>query len=426
MSGEINIESDKILLYCRFCLLLQTDNNGEELTLCREFQQEFFELTQYKLQLPNYPPIVCKLCCEKFQNVIAYRRTLIDNQILLKHIIDKQPEVESEVDKIDYIDNNLKHENESSYWCEDCDDHFSDQNQLDEHKCLKDSVSVEDKTDYEPPTKKKVVRKRLEQPIVCKCSKVFYYKSYYHFHYKDVHEQKEEICEVCGIVFKNIRRLNSHILIHNNEKKFKCTECDKEFNFSGDFARHQRIHTNIRPYKCEYCEKSFKQSYALTLHLNTHNKNIKFKCDNCNTAEFSCKPSLKKHLIKCLNGITRDSLKTSGFNYGSRSKYKCFVDSCERIYTSRKYLKSHLENQHKMEIPRFETTCLECHKCFDTIGEYAVHVKIHTCNFVCSLCKLRFKTEDKLSTHQNKFHKESEDRPFKCLECNAQFKIKYD
>ena len=224
-----------------------------------------------------------------------------------------------------------------------------------------------------------------------------------------------QICEVCGIVFKNIRRLNSHILIHNNEKKFKCTECDKEFNFSGDFARHQRIHTNIRPYKCEHCEKSFKQSYALTLHLNTHNKNMKFKCDNCNTAEFSCKPSLKKHLIKCLNGITRDSLKTSGFNYGNRSKYKCFVDSCERIYTSRKYLKSHLENQHKMEIPRFETTCLECHKCFDTIGEYAVHVKIHTCNFVCSLCKLRFKTEDKLSTHQNKFHKELEDRPFKCL-----------
>lgn len=51
MSGEINIESDKILLYCRFCLQLQIDNNGEELTHCREFQQEFFELTQYKVRL---------------------------------------------------------------------------------------------------------------------------------------------------------------------------------------------------------------------------------------------------------------------------------------------------------------------------------------------------------------------------------------
>ena len=136
---------------------------------------------------------------------MAYRRTLIDNQIVLKHLIDKQPiistkKVKSDVDKVDnFIDDNLKHENETSHWCEDCDEHFTDQTQLFEHKCLKETVSIEerddleDKTDYEPPTKKKVVRKRLEQPIVCKCSKVFYYKSYYHFHYKDVHEQKEEV-----------------------------------------------------------------------------------------------------------------------------------------------------------------------------------------------------------------------------------------
>lgn len=130
---------------------------------------------------------------------------MIDNQIVLKQIIDKQPiissdKVESDVGKLDnFKDDNLKNKNETLYWCEDCDDHFTDQSQVDEHKCLKYSVLIEekddleDKSDYEPPTKKKVIRKRLEQPIVCKCSKVFYYKSYYHFHYKDVHEQKEEV-----------------------------------------------------------------------------------------------------------------------------------------------------------------------------------------------------------------------------------------
>lgn len=45
MSGEINIEIDKILLYCRFCLQLQSDD-AEEVTLTRKLQQEFFELTQ--------------------------------------------------------------------------------------------------------------------------------------------------------------------------------------------------------------------------------------------------------------------------------------------------------------------------------------------------------------------------------------------
>lgn len=135
---------------------------------------------------------------------MAYRRTLIDNQTVLQHIINNQPtltsnKLEKDFNKVDkFID--LKYENETSYWCEDCDECFPEQSQLDKHKCLKESISMEEKDgfenkiDFEPPTKKKVVRKRLEQPIVCKCSKVFYYRSYYNFHYKDVHEQKEEVC----------------------------------------------------------------------------------------------------------------------------------------------------------------------------------------------------------------------------------------
>lgn len=50
MPEEINIESDKILLYCRFCLQLQSDE-AEEVTLTRKLQQEFFELTQDEVRL---------------------------------------------------------------------------------------------------------------------------------------------------------------------------------------------------------------------------------------------------------------------------------------------------------------------------------------------------------------------------------------
>lgn len=83
-----------------------------------------------------------------------------------------------------------------------------------------------------------------------------------------------------------------------------------------------------------------------------------------------------------------------------------------------------MEKSHNMKFDSWETTCLECQLVFDTAGDYSVHVKTHSCNFVCELCKLRFKTEAKLQVHMDKLHKEGEDRPFVCPEenCGARFK----
>lgn len=93
--------------------------------------------------------------------------------------------------------------------------------------------------------KKKYQKKRLKDPISCpKCDRQFYYKAYLQFHYKDVHsEDREEVCQFCGKVFKNSRRLNSHLLVHQNdaEKRHKCETCGKQFNFSGDLIRHKRV-----------------------------------------------------------------------------------------------------------------------------------------------------------------------------------------
>jgi uncharacterized Zn-finger protein len=94
--------------------------------------------------------------------------------------------------------------------------------------------------------RKKYPRKKLKEPIKCpKCDRQFLYKAYFQFHYKDVHrEDREEICQHCGKVFKNSRRLNSHLVVHQNntsEKKHKCDVCQKQFHFSGDLSRHKRV-----------------------------------------------------------------------------------------------------------------------------------------------------------------------------------------
>ena len=126
-------------------------------------------------------------------------------------------------------------------------------------------------------------------------------------------------------------------------------------------------------------------------------------------------------MMKCLNGIAVTRTSRGG---SDRERYKCFSDGCERQFSSRKYLGLHMEKSHDMKFDSWEKTCIECQLVFETTGDYSVHVKTHSCNFVCELCKLRFKTDSKLQIHKEKLHKVGEDRPFLCTEtsCGARFK----
>lgn len=179
-----------------------------------------------------------------------------------------------------------------------------------------------------------------------------------------------------------------------------------------------QVHDNIKPYKCNLCPKSFTQSYALKLHLDVHNK-VRFNCDLCG-ASFCGKPTLKKHIAKC-DGENQNS-KLAKDQQNAKEKYKCVADGCDRQFSSRKCLKVHLEKIHDKQFEHFETTCLECLAVFDNVGDYSIHVKTHSCNYVCDLCKLRFRTEEKLQAHINKVHKKGEKRPYVCKICDARFK----
>jgi Zinc finger, C2H2 type len=212
---------------------------------------------------------------EELEAFISFRLKLLNNQAALDKLNEEfkslPPESDAKVENEEFIIDLNENDPEEEMEIEYLEEHISE---IDEHLGIQEQQlqceesKCESETEELDSSKRKYQRKRLKDPIKCpKCCKMFFYKSYFAFHYKDVHSQDRcEVCYHCGRQFKNSRRLNSHMLTHNTgEKKFKCEKCGKEFNYSGDLLRHKRMHDNIKPYICSFenCNKAFVQSYAL-------------------------------------------------------------------------------------------------------------------------------------------------------------------
>ncbi|XP_069509228.1 zinc finger protein 684-like isoform X2 [Ambystoma mexicanum] len=61
-----------------------------------------------------------------------------------------------------------------------------------------------------------------------------------------------------------------HQKIHNREREYPCTDCEKSFMRKHHLVEHKRIHSGEKPYECTICGKNFCRSGALNRHVKTH------------------------------------------------------------------------------------------------------------------------------------------------------------
>ena len=87
----------------------------------------------------------------------------------------------------------------------------------------------------------------------------------------------------------------------DEEKPFKCKECDKRFLKESLLKSHAKVHSDEKPFVCQYdsCNFRTKMLCSLKVHIRgVHEKERPYKCQNCNSAYLNIS-HLKRHLKVC-------------------------------------------------------------------------------------------------------------------------------
>ncbi|KAI5103780.1 zinc finger and BTB domain-containing protein 41 isoform X1 [Silurus meridionalis] len=200
------------------------------------------------------------------------------------------------------------------------------------------------------------------------------------------HQEKYHLgpfpCDICGRQFNDTGNRKRHIeCTHGGKRKWTCYLCGKSVRERTTLREHLRIHSGEKPHLCSICGQSFRHGSSYRLHLRVHHDDKRYECEECGKA-FIRHDHLKKH---------------------------------KKIHTG--------ERAHQ---------CEECGKCFRRADHLNVHYKsIHLGEKVwrkykavvhqCEVCKKEFRGKTNLMTH---FRTHSGEKPHRCVICNQTFRIK--
>ncbi|MEQ2178307.1 hypothetical protein GOODEAATRI_012658 [Goodea atripinnis] len=126
-------------------------------------------------------------------------------------------------------------------------------------------------------------------------------------------EEREYKCDQCPKAFNWKSNLIRHQMSHDNPSNLQrhirsqhvgarahtCPECGKTFATSSGLKQHKHIHSSVKPFICEVCHKSYTQFSNLCRHKRMHaDCRTQIKCKDCGQL-FSTTSSLNKHRRFC-------------------------------------------------------------------------------------------------------------------------------
>ena len=272
----------------------------------------------------------------------------------------------------------------------------------------------------------------------CACDKKFTFPDGIRSHMRhielvhDVHIKRQQnsethICDQCGFSAKSSRSLKLHNRQkHNSENlsesdglpktnKKKCLHCDyeaKNLNWHIDRKHPEHGEKNFCCDKCEECF-IFKSSFAY------HVKNNCKTSKGCEIIQAKRKEKNKLVCTKCgkVYSSTTDLKRHMNSFHLKLKPSKC--TDCPAAFTRENSLQYHIKTLHENNYEKHP--CLQCDKVFklnDSLKHHVLSVHEKQFDFKCEFCGKDFTTQETLSTHISRIHKQKE---MHCEICDKKF-----
>ncbi|XP_040168256.1 zinc finger protein 425-like isoform X1 [Anopheles arabiensis] len=190
--------------------------------------------------------------------------------------------------------------------------------------------------------------------------------------------------------------------------QYRCTECDRTFQFQRKLKHHQETHNQV---PCPVCDKIVVQR-SLKEHLAAHEGAI--RCAVCSKTLSS---------YRALN-LHRKLLHASSSDHTRVAAEKTRCGECDRVFSNAAQLNSHMRSHQQQECP----VC----KSMRSKSSIKEHIASHGGAFRCAVCDGTFCSKRRLKYHMASKHaadggamatenEAKEEGKHRCLQCKRVF-----
>nr|XP_046264022.1 zinc finger and BTB domain-containing protein 41 [Scatophagus argus] len=326
------------------------------------------------------------------------------------------------------------HTGEKPFQCDICHQRYSTKSNLTVHKKKHTSDAPFHKKEHKCPFCSKL---HASKKTLAKHVRRFHPDHIQEFLTKRKRKSEGWKCAICLKTFTRRPHLQEHMILHTQDRPFKCSFCDEYFKSRFARLKHQEKY-HLGPFPCEICGRQFNDTGNRKRHIEcTHGGKRKWTCFVCGKSVRE-RTTLKEHLrIHSGEKPHLCSICGQSFRHGSSyrlhlrvhhddKRYEC--DECGKTFIRH----DHLTKHQKIHSGEKAHQCEECGKCFRRHDHLTVHYKsIHlgekvwqkykTAVHQCEVCKKEFKGKSSLEMH---FRTHSGEKPHRCPECNQTFRIK--